>query len=105
MRRDGVSWTIPLPNIAGPADSAGQWRAARLSTRICAAPGVAYALGSSGRDVIRAGFGLYYDDLAQNGWWGAFQSVNTAPLPCVNVVTRLPIPVVCLELPWEVRVG
>ena len=27
--------------------------------------------------VIRAGIGLYYDDLAQNGWATAFQAVNT----------------------------
>ena len=28
--------------------------------------------------VIRAGFGLYYDDLAQNGWATAFQGVNNS---------------------------
>ena len=33
-------------------------------------------LGSSGNTVIRAGFGMYYDDLAQNGWATAFQGVN-----------------------------
>jgi len=38
--------------------------------------GAAYALGNSGNTVIRAGFGMYYDDLAQNGWVTAFQSVN-----------------------------
>src|SRR5271163_2912861 len=38
--------------------------------------GVAYALGNSGTTVLRAGFGMYYDDLAQNGWVNAFQSVN-----------------------------
>jgi Carboxypeptidase regulatory-like domain/TonB dependent receptor len=38
--------------------------------------GVAQALGSSQKTVIRAGVGLYYDDLAQNGWVNAFQSVN-----------------------------
>src|SRR5271167_4313072 len=34
--------------------------------------------------VIRAGIGLYYDDLAQNGWATAFQAVNTpsAFQPC-----------------------
>jgi len=34
--------------------------------------------------VIRAGIGLYYNDLAQNGWVTAFQAVNTpsAFLPC-----------------------
>jgi TonB dependent receptor len=34
--------------------------------------------------VIRAGIGMYYNDLAQNGWATAFQAVNTpsAFLPC-----------------------
>lgn len=38
--------------------------------------GVAFAPGDDGRTVIRAGFGLYYNDLAQNGWATALQSVN-----------------------------
>ena len=38
--------------------------------------GVAYSPGDSGTTVIRAGFGLFYNDLAQNGWATAFQSVN-----------------------------
>jgi hypothetical protein len=38
--------------------------------------GFAYAPGHSDRTVIRAGFGLYFNDLAQNGWAQAFQSVN-----------------------------
>lgn len=38
--------------------------------------GLAYALDDSGNTVLRAGFGMYYDDLAQNGWATAFQSVN-----------------------------
>ena len=38
--------------------------------------GVAYSPGNSGRTVFRAGFGMYYNDLAQNGWATALQSVN-----------------------------
>ena len=39
--------------------------------------GIAYAPGDSGKTVIRAGFGLFYNDLAQNGWATAFQGVNS----------------------------
>ena len=38
--------------------------------------GVAYGLGSSGNTVLRAGVGLYFNDLAQNGWVQAFNAVN-----------------------------
>src|ERR1700683_25886 len=40
--------------------------------------GIAYSPRSSGKTVVRAGFGLYYDDLAQNGWATAFQDVNNS---------------------------
>jgi hypothetical protein len=36
--------------------------------------GIAYA--PSEKTVFRAGFGMFYDDLAQNGWATAFQGVN-----------------------------
>jgi hypothetical protein len=36
--------------------------------------GIAYA--PSEKTVFRAGFGMFYDDLAQNGWATAFQSLN-----------------------------
>src|SRR5271169_114045 len=40
--------------------------------------GIAYSTGNSGKTGIRAGFGLYYDDLAQNGWATAFQGVSNS---------------------------
>ena len=46
--------------------------------------GLAYAPGNSGKTVLRAGFGLFFNDLAQNGWATAFQAVNAAPGPCVD---------------------
>ncbi len=40
--------------------------------------GIAYSPGGSEKTVIRAGFGIFYDDLAQNGWATAFQGVNNS---------------------------
>jgi len=40
--------------------------------------GIAYSPGNSEKTVIRAGFGIFYDDLAQNGWATAFQGVNSS---------------------------
>jgi len=45
--------------------------------------GIAYSPGQSASTVFRAGFGLYYNDLAQNGWVTAFQAVNEPAGPCV----------------------
>jgi Carboxypeptidase regulatory-like domain/TonB dependent receptor len=39
--------------------------------------GLAQVLGSSGKTVLRAGFGMFYNDLAQNGWVSAFTAVNS----------------------------
>jgi hypothetical protein len=47
--------------------------------------GFAYSPGSDAKTVFRAGIGLYYNDLAQNGWVTAFQAVNTPVAgPCLN---------------------
>jgi hypothetical protein len=43
--------------------------------------GVAYGIGHSGNTVLRGGAGLYYNDLAQNGWVQAFTAVNPFNLP------------------------
>jgi Carboxypeptidase regulatory-like domain/TonB dependent receptor len=45
--------------------------------------GIAYSPGDSNKTVLRAGFGLYYNDLAQNGWVTAFQAVNEPVGTCV----------------------
>ncbi len=42
--------------------------------------GIAQTLGASQKTVIRAGVGLFFNDLAQNGWVNAFQSVNAGSL-------------------------
>ena len=48
--------------------------------------GIAYSPGRNSNTVIHAGIGMYYNDLAQNGWVTAFQAVNTPPSsPCVNL--------------------
>ena len=38
--------------------------------------GIVYSPGESEKTVIRAGFGMFYNDLAQGGWAAAFQSVK-----------------------------
>ncbi len=38
--------------------------------------GVAWTPGNSQKTAVRAGVGLYYNDLAQGGWVAAFQAVN-----------------------------
>ena len=46
--------------------------------------GLAYTPGKSEDTVIRAGVGLFYNDLAQAGWVAALQAVNAPPAPCVH---------------------
>lgn len=46
--------------------------------------GVAYTPGRSERTVVRAGAGLFYNDLAQSGWVAALQAVNAPPAPCIR---------------------
>jgi len=51
--------------------------------------GVAKTLGTLQATVIRTGVGLYYADLAQNGWVAAFQSVNAGSLKNGSVTPAL----------------
>jgi hypothetical protein len=48
--------------------------------------GFAWSPGARGATVFRGGFGLYFNDLAQNGWATALQAVHAAPGPCVDPV-------------------
>jgi len=48
--------------------------------------GFAYAPGSRGSTVVRGGFGLYFNDLAQIGWATALQAVNAVPGMCVDPI-------------------
>ena len=54
--------------------------------RLAVAPrlGMAYAFGESKSTVLRAGVGMFYNDLAQNGWVTAFQAVNQPAGFCVK---------------------
>jgi hypothetical protein len=65
---------IPLANGVAH-DDRNQW-GPRL--------GIVYSPDRTEDLVFRAGVGLYYNDLAQNGWVNAFQAVNAPPGPCVN---------------------
>ena len=60
-----------LPSLGYPEAAPDDYRK-QLAPRL----GIAYSPGDSEKTVLRAGFGLYFDDLAQNGWASAFQSVN-----------------------------
>jgi hypothetical protein len=53
--------------------------------RLAIAPrlGLAYSPGTAKKTVVRAGFGMFYNDLAQNGWVTALQAVNQLPAQCV----------------------
>lgn len=65
--------TLQIPLVTGTPHDYRKAFAPRL--------GIAYAPDHD--TVIRAGVGLYYNDLAQNGWVSAFQAVNSAPQSCV----------------------
>ena len=47
--------------------------------------GIAYSVGGKENLVLRGGFGVYFNDMAQNGWVPAFQAVNTLNPPCRQI--------------------
>jgi hypothetical protein len=50
--------------------------------------GFAFSPGVSGRTVLRAGIGVYANDLAQSGWATAFQAVHTLSGPCLDPIAN-----------------
>jgi outer membrane receptor protein involved in Fe transport len=68
--------TLQIPLVSGAPHDYHSGFAPRL--------GIAWAPGQSQSTVIRAGIGMFYDDLAQNGWVTALQAVNAPPGLCVN---------------------
>jgi len=67
---------LKIPIVTGaPQDDRKQ-----IAPRI----GLAYSPGSKKATVIRAGFGLYFNDLAQNGWATAFQAVDRPHGNCTD---------------------
>jgi hypothetical protein len=63
--------TVAAENLALPRGVPHDYRKA-FAPRL----GFAYSPGSSGNTVVRAGVGLYFNDLAQNGWVDAFRAVS-----------------------------
>jgi len=60
-----------LPSIGIPEGVPHDYRK-QIGPRL----GIAYTPGNNAKTVIRAGFGMFYNDLAQNGWVTALQAVN-----------------------------
>jgi hypothetical protein len=63
--------TVAVENLALPRGVPHDYRKA-IAPRL----GFAYSPGTSGNTVVRAGVGLYFNDLAQNGWVDAFRAVT-----------------------------
>ncbi len=65
---------LQIPLVSGtPHDYRGQ-----VGPRL----GIAYTPDGMTNTVIRAGFGLFFNDLAQNGWVSAFEAVNQPAGTC-----------------------
>jgi hypothetical protein len=71
---------LDIPLVTGaPADDRKQ-----IAPRL----GLAYSPSSKGSTVFRGGFGLYFNDLAQNGWATALQAVNAPAGSCMDPVAN-----------------
>jgi len=68
--------TIAAQGLALPTGVPHDYRKA-FSPRL----GFAYSPGTSGKTVIRAGAGIYFNDLAQNGWVDAFRAIVPGTTP------------------------
>jgi hypothetical protein len=69
---------LGIPLVSNPPGDDHKQFAPRL--------GFAWSPGDSGSTVVRGGFGIYFNDLAQNGWATALQAVSAPPGPCVDPV-------------------
>jgi hypothetical protein len=67
--------------------------------------GFTYAPRASQSTVIRGGFGLYFDDLAQNGWATAFQAVNAPASPCADPIQNPASPITAGCVPGDASGG
>jgi hypothetical protein len=72
--------TVAAQNLPLPKGIPHDYRGA-VAPRL----GIAYSPGSSGKTVIRAGAGMYFNDLAQNGWVDAFRAVGPGPVGLLSV--------------------
>jgi hypothetical protein len=71
--------TVAADNLALPQGVPHDYRKA-FAPRL----GIAYSPGTKGTTVIRAGGGLYYNDLCQNGWVDAFRAVIPGTTSLLN---------------------
>ena len=55
--------------------------------------GIAYAPHAGGKTVVRAGFGMFYNDLAQNGWATAFEAVNAGVSGSCSLASSGAVPI------------
>jgi hypothetical protein len=71
---------LQIPLVAGPPHD----DRAQFSPRL----GIAFSPSANGNTVLRAGIGIFTNDLAQTGWATAFQSVNAPPAPCADPIAN-----------------